>query len=342
MKSGNLLIVTGNEISEILRDQDTEILDAVSAAYQCHGREDDYLPHSIFLRFPNSEKNRIIGLPAYLGGDFQTSGMKWIASYPANHELGLDRASATIILNSFETGIPVAILEGSVISAKRTAASAALAAKHLVKDKNGEDVSLIGCGLINFETLRFLRKTMPNLKRVFIYDIDEQNAQNFKEKCEDSFGELDYEIVNDVDTSLQQSDLISLATTSVKPHIEDLSKSREGATILHISLRDFTPEVILSSVNIVDDLDHVCRSQTSIHLAEQMIGNREFVRGSLPEILLNKIQARENDQERIVFSPFGLGILDLALSKLVYSIAGENNCGSVVESFLPDYWINRK
>ena len=94
MKPGNLLIVTGNEISEILRDQDTEILDAVSRAYQCHGREDDYLPHSIFLRFPNSEKNRIIGLPAYLGGDFQTSGMKWIASYPKNHELGLDRASA--------------------------------------------------------------------------------------------------------------------------------------------------------------------------------------------------------------------------------------------------------
>ena len=136
--------------------------------------------------------------------------------------------------------------------------------------------------------------------------------------------------------------MISLATTSVKPHIDDLSKSREGATILHISLRDFTPEVILSSVNIVDDLDHVCRSQTSIHLAEQVTGNREFVRGSLPEILLNKIQARNDDQEKIIFSPFGLGILDLALSKLVYDIAGQNNHGSVIESFLPDYWINRK
>lgn len=342
MKQNDLLIVTGNTISEILSGKNSEILTAVEEAYKCHGREDDDLPHSVFLKFPDSEKNRIIGLPAYLGGDFRISGMKWIASYPENHKLGLDRASAAIILNSVETGVPIAVLEGSVISAKRTAASAALAAKHLVKSEFSGSVSIIGCGLINFETLGFLKHALPDIKKVVIYDISRENAQVFKEKCEAAFGDLQFEIVDDLDAALKNADLVSLATTSVKPHMEDLSKCRDGATVLHISLRDFVPEVILSSVNIVDDLDHVCRAQTSIHLAEQATGRRDFVRGSLPEVLLNKVRARTDDREQIIFSPFGLGILDLALCRLVYDIAGQGNYGSVVESFLPDYWTDRK
>ena len=342
MKNEKLIVVSGNEISDLLRGREEQITEIISEAYQCHGKGLDYLPQSVFIRFPNDEKNRIIGLPAYLGGNFEKSGMKWIASYPKNHNKGLDRASATIILNSFETGIPIAVLEGSVISAKRTAASAALAAKHLVqKSVPTNSISLIGCGLINFETLRFVKAQLPEITKVYIFDTSSENAEKFVNKCKETFNDLDYIVLDNVEELLKSSTLISLATTSVTPHIKDISHCQEGTTILHISLRDFSSEVILSNANVVDDVEHVCRANTSIHLSEQESGNRDFIRASLPEILLGEKEGRQDDEEIVIFSPFGLGILDIALSSMIYDISEDNGKGQLINSFLPDYWLNR-
>lgn len=341
MKEGDLVVLTGNEINELLVNREGEIIEAVAEAYKCHGRNEDYLPHSIFLKFPDSEKNRIIGLPAYLGGDFQKSGMKWIASYPENHQKGLDRASAAIILNSVETGIPLALFEGSVISAKRTAASAALTAAQIVSDKQLTKISQIGCGLINFETLRFLRHVFPSINQVYIFDIHSENALKYKQKCESTFDEMEIIVLDDLSSAFKEFSLVCLATTAVKPHISDYSIFRKGSTILHTSLRDFSAEVILNSVNVVDDVDHVSRAETSIHLAQKLNGRHNLIRASLPQILLGEIKGRENDEEVIISSPFGLGILDIAVSDLIYKLVSSEKRGTLIPSFLPSYWLDR-
>src|SRR6266446_3060959 len=123
-----LSIINGKTVFDIVRAHRAECIDVVRNAYLAHDKGQSVNPHSYFLRFPEKPDCRIIALPAFLGDGFGVAGLKWIASYPGNVQRGFPRASAVLVLNNYETGYPFAILESSIISAARTAASAALAA----------------------------------------------------------------------------------------------------------------------------------------------------------------------------------------------------------------------
>lgn len=341
MPDGRLIILKGPTLQSLLSRRESQIIDVVKDAYEAHASGKSSLPHSTFLRFPDDEINRIIALPAYLGGDFGAAGIKWVSSFPGNVEIGIDRASAVIILNSMLTGQPQAILEGSIISAKRTAASAALAARSLHADREVESVGLIGCGLINFEIQRFLLSVFPSIRKLYLYDLKAERSAQFKQVCEKSFNQISAEVITSLDTLLASSKLISIATTAIKPYITDISALSPGSTVLHISLRDLAPEVILACDNVVDDADHVCRAQTSIHLAEQLTGKRDFIRCSIADVTSGAAPARRDDKSVSVFSPFGLGVLDIAVSYLAYTTAIRSNRGTVIKSFLPGPWAER-
>src|SRR5689334_9595475 len=265
MRDRDILAIGSTEVSSLLKGREQEILQIISRAYQDHGKGHSSLPHSTFLHFPDNPANRIIALPAYLGGETGTAGLKWIGSFPANISQGMDRASAVLILNSVSTGRPKAIMEGSIISAKRTAASAALAAQ-VLDQRKGATAGLIGCGVINVEIARFLLAACPQIKTFMAFDLSPERAHAFKKQVEAAETGVTVELANSMDTVLRSAPLISFATTAGKPHISDLSACQPGAVILHISLRDLAPEIILAADNVVDDADHVCRAQTSIHL----------------------------------------------------------------------------
>lgn len=332
MVSGDVLILSNDDVRVLLDGREQEILAAAAAAYKAHGRGDSSLPHSLFLRFPADERSRIIALPAYLGDGFGIAGVKWISSFPANLEEGLDRASAVIILNSAKTGRPQAIMEGSVVSAKRTAASAALAALHLTA-RPPRTVGIIGCGPINFEVSRFLLAVWPELSSFYVFDVDAERAKQFKEKSRQL--NIEAEVVPELSRVLREAELISFATTSGTPHVFSLSECRPGSTILHVSLRDLSPEVILSGDNVVDDVAHVCRALTSIHLAEQWTGSTDFIRCTLAEVLEGTAAPKRDPHALTIFSPFGLGVLDLAVAQLVTELASAKNRGTLLKNFLP-------
>jgi 2,3-diaminopropionate biosynthesis protein SbnB len=337
MRDCDLLAIGNRDVMETLAGHELEIIHSVRIAYQAHAKRKSALPHSTFLRFPGSPANRIIALPAYLGEPVNSAGVKWIASFPENLELGLDRASATVILNSMSTGRPKAIMEGSIISAKRTAASAALAAQ-VLDQENSSVAGIIGCGLINLEIVRFLRLACPRISTLLVYDLNAERAETFRNECETLFGTIQVRVAPDVRIVLCGATLISFATTAAKPHVDNLDCCVPGTVILHVSLRDLFPKVILSSDNIVDDVDHVCRAETSIHLTEQQTGDRSFVRCALADILNGDAVPRRDPDKLVIFSPFGLGILDIALGEYVYQECLRKGKGHVIPSFLPPSW----
>lgn len=340
MHESDVVILNGDEALSLLAGRELEIVEVVRKAYEAHARGESMLPHSMFLRFPDEERNRIIALPAYLGDGFSVAGIKWIASFPANLKRGMERASAVVILNSTETGRTRAIIEGSAISAKRTAASAALAAQHL-HDVEAAQVGIIGCGLIGFELARFILATLRGVESLLIFDKNVDRAQRFKDKCHELSEKVEVRLAPDAETVLSNCPLTALATTATTPHIQELSQAPPRNTILHISLRDLAPEVILSTDNVVDDIDHVCRAQTSVHLAEQSNGNRDFIRCTLGDILLGRARARSSVHGTTIFSPFGLGILDLAVAHFVFEQALRQGVGTVINSFFPAAWTER-
>ena len=333
MTTEDLLILSRTDVLSLLEGKELELVQAVAGAYELHAAGASSMPPSSFLRFPDRPRNRIIALPAYLGRDFEVAGIKWISSFPGNLERGIERASAVVILNSTTTGRPEAILEGSIISAKRTAASAALAALHLHRSEGKSRLGIIGCGVINLEVVRFVATLLPEIGNLSIYDLDEERVEQFRKKCLTINKELEIEVASNAAAILRESSLTSIATTALTPHISDLSLCPAASTILHISLRDLTPEAILAGDNVVDDLDHVCRENTSIHLAAQLTGNRDFVRCTLAEILAGIASARRDDQSVAVFSPFGLGILDVAVGQLISDLARAESTGTRINSF---------
>jgi ornithine cyclodeaminase len=226
-------------------------------------------------------------------------------------------------------------MEGSIISTKRTAASAALAARALNGKTMIESVGVIGCGLINLEIQRFLLSQFPSISKLHLFDLRADRAARFKRACRERFPHVGVEVAPSVERVLRSAPLISLATTATRPYITDLSGLSAGGTVLNISLRDLAPEVILGCDNIVDDIDHACRAQTSVHLAEQLSGTRDFVRCALAEITSGRVPARRDEGSVAVFSPFGLGVLDVAVGEFVYRRAIREGKGKQIDSFFP-------
>lgn len=334
MADKNVLVIGARDVENALLGREEAVLDAVRRAYETHARGDSSLPHSSFLRFPDSDKDRIICLPAYLGDDYQLAGVKWIASMPDNLARGMERASAVMILNDRVTGRPGAVLEGSIISKQRTAASAALASKVLAAGEP-ETIGFVGCGPINTSVAQYLAAVWPNTTRFMAFDLDPARAESFGQSLQTLRPGAEVQISADLPGLLGACAMVAFATTAITPYLNDLDACPAGATILHVSLRDLSADTVLTNHNIVDDLDHVNRAATSIHLASQQAGNTDFVHATLGDILLGRAGLPERDERKLIFSPFGLGVLDLAVADLVESTVAENGGGTLIDSFLP-------
>jgi ornithine cyclodeaminase len=331
MSVPSFAVISGAQVEQVLRGRENRIVELVEATYRLHGAGDSVNPPSYFLRFPDRPSARIIALPASIGGQVRVDGLKWISSFPQNVAAGLPRASGVLILNDHDTGYPFVCLEASIISATRTAALAASAADWLGRGRRPTRVGFFGVGLIARYIHSFLAGTGWSFDEIGLHDLSADSAAGFLGYLERSGTASRITMHHSPEQLIRSSDLVVFATVAAQPHVSDLSWFEHQPVVLHVSLRDLAPEILLASANVVDDVEHCLKANTSPHLAEQLTGNRDFLLGTLDDVMAGRVTVPAD--RPVVFSPFGLGVLDLALGKFVYDEVVRSGGLSVVDDF---------
>ena len=325
-------VIPGAQVQRALQGRESEILELVEYTYRLHSAGDSVNPPSYFLRFPDRPSSRIIALPASIGGELRVDGVKWISSFPENVAAGVPRASAVLILNDRDTGYPFACLESSIISATRTAAMATAAADWLSRSRRRpRRVGFFGAGLI----ARYIHGSLTgngwSFDEIGLYDLSAESAGGFREYLERSGNPGRIEVHDDPEQLIRTSDLTVFATTAGQPHVTDPAWFAHSPLVLHVSLRDLAPEVLMGATNVVDDIEHCLKADTSPHLVEQLTGNREFLAGTLGDVMAGRVAVPADAP--VIFSPFGLGVLDLAVGKYVYDEVVRSGELGVVQDF---------
>jgi ornithine cyclodeaminase len=300
----------------------SRLISAVEDAYHAHAAGDVRMPMSQYLRYPDRPSyDRIIPLLGYLGGRFRVSGLKEICSGAGNHAHGFPRASGLIVLNDPTTGRPFALMEGSLISAARTAAVTGLAMRKLVSPRM-KVLALLGCGQLATEHLAMIADVFGVERFAMrLYDPDAERLGTLaRVTC--SRG-MKAEAVGSAQEALQGADIVITATTAEEPYIhrEDLTAD---ALYLAVSLLDAHLDVFLAAETIlVDDLQQCLHEGRPLHrLAEQ---------GRLPQekvFELGKWLKEPSTPERwglTVFNPMGTVITDLAVAKTIFDAASAAN-----------------
>jgi N-[(2S)-2-amino-2-carboxyethyl]-L-glutamate dehydrogenase len=332
MSAPSFAVISGGQVREALAGREKEIVDLVEATYRLHCAGDTVNPPSYFLRFPDRPSARIIALPAAVGGPAPVDGLKWISSFPDNVATGLPRASAVLILNDHVTGYPFACLEASIISATRTAAMAVSAADWLSRGRpRPRRVGFFGAGLIGRYVHAFLAATGWSFDEIGVHDLSGASATGFRDYLERTDTAARITVHDGAEELIRSSDLVVFATVAGRPHITDPGWFAHNPVVLHVSLRDLAPEVVLTSTNVVDDVEHCLKADTSPHLAEQLTGGRDFIAGTLGDVMLGRVTVPAD--RPVVFSPFGLGVLDVAVGQDVYDRTADAGRLAVVDDF---------
>src|SRR5206468_3263668 len=229
-----LSIINGKTVFDIVRAHRSECIRIVREAYLAHADGQSVNPDSYFLRFPDKPDCRIIALPAYLGDGFDVAGLKWIASFPGNVQRGIPRASAVLVLNRYDTGYPFAILESSIISAARTAASAVLAAYWLGgRSRRARSLGIVGTGFIARYVYEFLIETGWAIEDVRLYDRLPLESEKFRDTVCRPERHRTVTIVPDVAQLVRACDLIVFTTVASTPYITDPALFEHNPLVLH-------------------------------------------------------------------------------------------------------------
>ena len=313
-----VLILTKSDLEKVLSMKD--VIEVVEKAFSELARGTAILPPRATI---TKEAGWMGVMPAYLEkmGSLST---KIVTVFEKNLERKLPTIMATVILNSAETGAPLAIMDGTFITAMRTGAVCGVATKYLARE-NSKTVGVFGAG-VQARTQLMAVCTVRNIKRAFVHDILEERANVYATEMSEN---LNIPIkTGKPEDIVKESDIIITATTAKTP-IFDGNLVNQGT---HLNLiGSFKPdvrevdEVVIKRSKIVVDKKSAALEEAGdiiIPLKEGII-TEEDIYAELGELVTGIKPGRTSDSEITLFKSVGLGIQDCATAWLAYTKAKE-------------------
>ncbi len=298
-----------------------EIIAALESAFREKGEGRVEIPAKIGV---HSQLDAFIhAMPACIPAQ-KAVGMKWVAGYPANSRRGLPYVTGLLILNDFETGLPLSVMDCTWITAKRTGAATALSAKYLARPES-ETVGILGCGVQGCSNLQALTAVFP-IKKAFAYDTHSGRSVDFAKQMSQ---QLNVEIVsvNDPKHAVEGCDIVVTSGPILrKPHATIQSGwLAEGA---FASLVDFDSYWHPQALHQVDKFctDDIAQLEHYRHIG--YFQNIPPVHADLGELVTGRKHGRQSPQERTVACNLGLALDDIAVAPLVYARAIEQGIGN--------------
>jgi len=319
-----------------------EAVKAIETSFKLHASGETILPHKPVLRWggPETEETtgRIMAMPAYLGGDLRVAGIKWIPSKPSNPVLhGLPRANALIILNDPETLMPLAVMDGTIVSAMCTGAASGVAARVLAR-RDSSILGMVGAGVQMHTQAMAMRCVLPVLREGRVFDLDARRAVGFAHEMRELL-QMEIRPVATKAEACAGSDVFVTATMSSHAYV-DAAWYKPGVLHCEVSFWDTPAEVLATLDRVVcDDYDQVAHHGVDVSFRAVRDGylSRERVT-DLGDILIGRAPGREGDHQRILFNPIGLGIHDVAEAYRVYRAALDRGIGRRLPLWESPHW----
>lgn len=316
-----------------------------------HGAQISFPATSPFPGMPlDAADRRFMAMPAYLGGRFDTAGVKWYGSNIDNREQGLPRSIHLIVLNDKTTGAPYAIMSGNLESAYRTAAVPGAAAKKLAP-ANAKSLGIIGPGAMNKSALHAMTTARPSLDTIRINGRRRSTAETFAAYVKKHYPQFTtIEIADTIEAAVRDSDIVSEAVTGLVgsenyPYI-DGDWIKPGAFLsLPANLKMDKDYTLSGKARLIADAKAIYGAWAEEYPAPShetafgMIGLywQDLIEaGELDESRVVNIgdvfdgtaEGREFDDQPVLFSVGGMGVEDVAWSKTVYENALELGIGT--------------
>jgi ornithine cyclodeaminase len=273
-------------------------------------------PRNFFT--PNDDASCVLIMPAWKTKE--VFGVKLVSVWPSNKDIGSPTVSAVYVLLSCENGMPLAVIDGTELTLRRTAAAAALAASLLAR-KNSQTLAMLGTGALSVPLVQAHASVM-HFKNILIWGRQKNKALSVVAELKNLGIESTYS--EDLSATLNKADVVAAATTATEPFI--ISKWLKPGTHLGL-IGAFTPQMaeaepaLMSKVQIfADNRSAVLEKGGEILQAiDQGIISPSSIEGELSELASAPTRSwRNNDQAITVFKSVGFASLDLIAAELVF------------------------
>ncbi|MGQ9551394.1 MAG: ornithine cyclodeaminase family protein [Candidatus Bathycorpusculaceae bacterium] len=325
-----MLILTRSDLEKIVTMKD--VIDAMEKAFAELKRGTAVLPMRATITL--EKKAGWMGvMPAYLE-EMGSLSTKIVTVFQKNLEKGVPTIMAAVVLNSSETGAPLAIMDGTFITAMRTGAVCGLATKYLAR-KDAKTAGIFGAG-VQARTQLLAVCTVRDIKKAFVHDVIEERAEEFAEEMSQKL-KIPIE-VGKPEGIVKKADIITCATTAKAPFF-DGNLVKQGT---HLNLiGSFKPEVrevddvVIKKSKLVVDQKSAALEEAGDIIIPLKAGTitEEHIYAELGELVAGTKAGRTSDSEITLFKSVGLGIQDCAAAWLAYTKAKEKRLYKEIDLF---------